>query len=177
MSVDFTFSNPTPITTQYGYRHLLKITVTASGSDPSYENDITFFDGDNNQIGETISGATNGVEVTSTDYYLTPTAGNNEWYVYSTASGFDDTSTTYDFDNLFFCGGYTEVDGTRTSGIPVRLYKRSDGSFIGDAVSSGVSGTFFIPTSYTGYHYAIAIHPTDTLRNAEIHDWLAPTTS
>jgi len=178
--VNFVFSNPVPAdaSTQYGYRHLLKITVTTSGNTAaSYANDITFYDGSDNKIGNTVSGVSSGAQSTSTDYYLTPTAGTNSWYVYSTASGYDGTSSTYSFNNLFLCAGYTEVDGVRTSGIPVRLYKRSDGSMLGEAVTSGVSGTFVIPTSYTGYHYAVALHPTDDYRNAEIYDWLAPVVS
>ena len=178
--VNFIFSNPIPAdaSTQYGYRHLLGITVTTSGNvAPSYVNDITFYDGSNNKIGNTVSGVSSGAQSTSTDYYFTPTAGTNSWYVYSTASGYDGTSSTYSFNNLFLCAGYTEVNGVRTSGIPVRLYKRSDGSMLGEAVTSGVSGTFAIPTSYTGYHYAVALHPTDDYRNAEIYDWLAPVIS
>lgn len=178
--VDFIFSDPCPAdgSTQYGYRHLLKIIVTSSGNfASSYKNDITFYDGANNKIGNTLSGVDSGSRATSTDYYFTPTASSNTWYVYSTTSGYDATSATYSFDNLFLCSGYTAVDGVRTSGIPVRLYKRSDGELLGSAMSSGVSGTFEIPTSYTGYHYAVAIHPTDEYRNAEIFDWLSPVIS
>jgi hypothetical protein len=178
--ISFIFSNPVPTdgSTQYGYRHLLKITVTTTGiAADSYVNDITFYDGADNKIGNTLSGVNSGSQATSTDYYFTPTAGTNSWYVYSTASGHDATSSTYSFDNLFLCAGYTEVDGVRTSGIPVRLYKRSDGSMLGEAITSGVSGTFEIPITYTGYCYAVALHPTDDYRNAEIYDWLAPVVS
>ncbi len=108
---------------------------------------------------------------------MTPTASGYSWYMIITSSGISTKSSTYYFDSMFLCEGYTEVNGTRTSGIPVRLYKREDGSFIGEDVSSGVSGTFSIPTAYTDYHYAIALHPDVKYYNAVIYDWLAPTVS
>jgi hypothetical protein len=78
---------------------------------------------------------------------------------------------------MYLCEGYVEVDGTSTSGIPIRLYNRTDGSLIGSTVTSGLGGVFQISTTYSGYHYAIAVHPTDTFRNAEIFDWISPTVS
>jgi len=73
----------------------------------------------------------------------------------------------------YMCSGYTQVAGTGTSGIPVRLYRRSTGEYIGEAVSSGVSGTFNISTDYNEYHYAVALY-TSSGTNALIADWLTP---
>jgi hypothetical protein len=174
----FCFSDPMPIQSgiSYGYRHLLSLITTLSGDAPSYSYDAVFY-ADGVQIGSTVSGTDNGDRVTSTEYLMTPIASGHSWYVVVTSSGFSDTSLTYYFDNKFLCAGYTEVDGVRTSGIPVRLYRRDDGSFIGEDTSSGVSGTFQISTDYTGHHYAIALYPLSEEYNAQIYDFLAPTIS
>lgn len=177
--ISFNFSN-NPIPTQsgisYGYRHLLGNVVTVSGECSSYVYDTIFY-ADSAQIGSTVSGTNSGSRVTSNDYLMTPVASGHSWYMVVTSSGYNATSPIYYFDNMFLCQGYTEVDGLRASGIYVRLYKRDDGSFIGEDISSGVSGTFQIPTDYTGYHYAIALHDSDIYRNSEIFDWIAPTIS
>ena len=177
--ISFNFSN-NPIPTQsgisYGYRHLLGNVVTVSGEYSSYVYDTIFY-ADSAQIGSTVLGTNSGSRVTSNDYLMTPVASGHSWYMVVTSSGYNATSPIYYFDNMFLCQGYTEVDGLRASGIYVRLYKRDDGSFIGEDISSGVSGTFQIPTDYTGYHYAIALHDSDIYRNSEIFDWIAPTIS
>jgi len=179
--VNFYFDDPIPIdlSTVYGYQHLLKIIVTVSGNvAPSYTYDTDFYDVYGSKIGSTVSGISSGGLSTSTAYLPTPSGGiDYQWYVWSSSSGYNDTRTLYSFQNMFACQGDVFVDGTPTSGIEVRLYKRDTGELINYDISTGVSGTFFIPTSYTGYHYAIAIHPDDEYRNAEIFDWLAPTTS
>lgn len=169
---------PTQSGTVYALQQLLKLTVTISGEYPPYVYDADFYNGiDDTPIGSTVSGINSGSQVISNNYFTTISAIDYSWYVIATSSGEDYTSPTYYFNKRFLCEGYTEVDGVRTSGIPVRLYKRLDGSFIGSTVTAGISGTFQIPTEYTDYHYAIAIHPTDEYRNAIIFDWLIPTTS
>jgi len=179
--VNFYFSSPVPVdlSTVYGYQHLLKVTVTVSGSvAPSYNYNADFYDIFGSKIGSTVSGVSSGSQATSIAYLPTPSgAVDYQWYVYSTCSGYNDTSPTYTFTNMFLCSGYTEVDGSRASGIPVRLYRRDTGAYIGGTVSTGIDGTFQIPTSHTDYHYAIAIHPTDEYRNLEAFDWLKPTIS
>jgi len=72
------------------------------------------------------------------------------------------------------CEGYTEINNVRTSGIEVRLYRRSDGSFIDSTTSAGVSGTFSINSIYNEYHYAIALYPSGVDTNALIYDHLLP---
>jgi hypothetical protein len=168
----FVFSNATPAAgTVYGTTRPLYINVTVSGSEPSYVYDATFYDGGDVQIGTTVSGATNGSQVTRT--LSTPLGTSYSWYVTATASGFSDTSDTYTFDNRFLCSGYTMVNGTRTSGIPVRLYRRSDGTLISGTTSAGVSGTFEIETLYNEDHYAVALHPNEEI-NALIYDHISP---
>lgn len=170
--VTFVFSNAAPSSsTVYGTTHPLYINVTISGSEPSYVYDAYFYDGGDAQIGTTVSAATNGSQVTRT--LSTPSGASYSWYVTATASGFSDTSETYSFDNRFLCSGYTMVNGTRTSGIPVRLYRRADGSLIGNTTSAGVSGTFEIESLYNEQHYAVAIHSNEEI-NALIFDHIAP---
>jgi hypothetical protein len=69
--------------------------------------------------------------------------------------------------------GYVSVESVLTSGIVVRLYRRSDGSFIGEDTTT-VSGTWTISTDHNEYHYAIALYTTSGT-NALIYDWLHPT--
>ena len=87
------------------------------------------------------------------------------------ASGYEVTSPTYNFDNAFLCEGYTEEFGTRISGVPVRLYRRDTGELVGTAITSTASGTFSIETLHNGLHYAVALHDLQ-IRNAVIADWL-----
>jgi len=176
----FAFTNPVPVdlATEYGYRHLLKITVTSTGNvAPTYVNDISFYNASAVKIGSTVSGVAQGAQTTSTDYYFTPSASTNQWYAHASSSGFSDTSDLYTFYSKFVCAGYVEVDGTRTSGIPVRLYKRTHGVLVGSGISAGISGTFSIETEDVDHHYAVAIHPTNDNINAQIYDWLIPTIS
>jgi len=179
--VNFVFSNPVPAdnNTAYGFQHQLKINVTVSGNvAPSYTYDADFYNSLGVKVGSTVSGVNSGDQSVSTVYLPTPSGGvDYSWYVYSTASGYDDTSPIYTFTNMFLCAGYTEVDGVRASGIPIRLYRRSDGLFISETTSTGVDGTFEIPTPYTDFHYALAFHPTDEYRNLEAYDWLSPVIS
>jgi hypothetical protein len=70
--------------------------------------------------------------------------------------------------------GCATVNDVLTSGIVVRLYKRSDGSLVGEDTTNA-SGTWNIPTTYDEYHYAIGLYPVSGT-NALIYDWLYPTT-
>lgn len=169
---NFFFTSAAPASgTSYGTTSPLYITVTVSGSASSYTFDASFYDGGDVQIGTTISGEDSGNQITRT--LSTPSGTSYSWYVTATASGFSDTSETYTFDNRFLCAGYTMVNGTRTSGIPVRLYRREDGSLQGETTSAGVSGTFDIETLYNEEHYAVALHP-DGAINALIYDHIIP---
>ena len=104
----------------------------------------------------------------------TPSGGDYNWYLVATSSGVDNTSSTYNFTNNFLAEGYTEINGTRASGVAVRLYRRSTGALIGSDISAGISGTFSIGTLYNEAHYAVALHPTDSGTNALIYDYLTP---
>ncbi len=171
--VTFIFSGPipTPYSTVYGVTNQLQLTTTVTGLYPSYIYDATFYDAyDDSQI-ETISGTQSGQYVST--YMPTPTATDYNWYLIATSSGQFDTSSTYTFSNRFMCSGHTQVAGTGASGIPVRLYRRSTGAYIGGVVSSGVSGTFDIITDYNEDHYAVALYTTSGT-NALILDWLNP---
>ena len=172
-TITFIFSNPIPVpySTMYGLAHQLQLTTTLTGLDSSYIYDATFYDAyDDSQI-ETISGTQSGQYVST--YMSTPTAISYSWYVIATSSGQYGTSDTYTFLNRFMCSGHTQVAGTGASGIPVRLYRRSTGEYVGGVISSGVSGTFDIPTDYNENHYAVALYPTSGT-NALIADWLKP---
>lgn len=179
MSEVIIFSNPIPVISgiDYDFTSTLSIAVTVTGSYPTYTYDAKFYDEYNTQIGATYSGINSGTQIVSTADLPTPSGIDYSWYVWAVSSGTEDTSATYVFSNRFLCAGYTEVYGARASGIPVRLYHRSDGSYIDGTTSTGIDGTFQIPTPYTDYHYAVAIHPSDEYMNAEIYDWLAPTVS
>lgn len=170
----FIFSNPIPshLSTVYGLSQALRLTTTISGPETSYLYDATFYDGNTDvQIGDTASGIDSGSYASTV---MDTTSGTNySWYVISTTNGLSDTSDTYSFTNRFLCEGYVEVAGTRASGIPVRLYRRSNGELVGSTTTAGVSGTFSIPTDYNEYHFGVAFYPTDDF-NAVIHDWLIP---
>ena len=175
VGIVFTFTSPSPIhlSTVYGNSQTLELTVTVSGEEPSYIYDATFYDATTSGIiGSTVSGTSSGESVSIN--WSTVNSGDYSWYLYATSSGKNDTSSTYEFTKKYKCAGYVEIDGTRTSGIPVRLYLRSGGELIGFTTSAGISGTFEIDTLYNENHYAIAIHPTDSGTNALIYDWITP---
>jgi hypothetical protein len=170
--ITFVFTNPSPVhlSTVYGNSQTLQLTVTVSGEDPNYTYDATFYDATTSGIiGSTVSGTNSGQSV-STNWF-TVDSGDYGWYLYVTSSGENDTSSTYEFTKRYKCAGYVEIDA---SGIPVRLYLRSDGELIGFTTSAGISGTFEVDTLYNENHYAIAIHPTDSGTNALIYDWITP---
>ena len=173
--ITFVFSDPIPIdlSTVYGISKQLQLTTTVSGTDPSYVYDSTFYNAVGDiQIGSTASGINSGQYAAAT--MSTISGGvNYQWYVVATSSGASDTSDTYTFTNRFLCAGYVEDSGSPASGIPVRLYRRSTGELIGYDTSSGVSGTFSIPTDYNEYHYALAFYDTNDT-NLAAADWLIP---
>ncbi len=70
--------------------------------------------------------------------------------------------------------GWTAINDVLTSGIVVRLYRRSDGSLVGEDISATISGIWNIPTTYDEYHYAIGLYPVSGT-NSLIYDWLHPT--
>lgn len=169
----FYFSSPIPIhqSTVYGTTKQLYLTVSVSGASPSYNYDATFYDGLAVKIGSTVSGVSAGQPASVV--MSTTSSGVYTWYVTATSSGDSDTSSTYQFTNRFLCEGYVEEQGVRTSGIPVRLHRRSNGEVIGNDVSSTVSGIFSIITDYNEEHYVVALH-TDTTYNALIYDRITP---
>jgi hypothetical protein len=73
---------------------------------------------------------------------------------------------------IFYCEGTVRVDDTLTSGIEVRLYTRDDGVLVSGTLTT-VSGTFSIPTTSSGVHFAIAMSPASGT-NSLIYDWLLP---
>ena len=172
----FTFSIPIPAhsSTVYGLSHTLRLTTTITGADTSYVYSATFFDGGNTQIGSTVAGLNSGDQASSTSPLATPAGTDYSWYVTATSSGESDTSQTYTFTNRFLAEGYTEIDSTRVSGVPVRLYRRSTGVLVGSDTSAGISGTFSIETTFNESHYAVALHPTDSGTNALIFDYVTP---
>ena len=165
------FSNPNPNnTTDYGFNSKLNIIVTVSGVYDSYTYDAEYYDNVIAQIISTVSGVNSGQKSDVT--MSTPSGVNYSWYVVATSSGVTKTSDVYNFDNRFLAEGTVTVQGTSTSGIKVRLYKRNDGSLVNEAVSTA-SGTFAIETPYAEDHYCIALHDS-TDYNALIYDHLNP---
>jgi hypothetical protein len=73
----------------------------------------------------------------------------------------------------YTCSGTVYVNETLTSGIEVRLYRRSTGLLVGSDITT-VAGTFGIESSYNEYHYVIALYTTSGT-SALIYDWLHPT--
>lgn len=183
-AIVFSFSNPVPTNsgTIYVAAPILQLTTTISGAEASYVYDAAFYNANGDvQIGSTVSGVNSGSAASSTIGMPTPSgASTYSWYMTATSSGQNDTSPTYYFDRRFLCVGTVEVDGTATSGIPVRLYRRDTGALVGEDVSTGISGTFEIETTISGYFYAVALYATTvsgedpTLTNALIYDWLIP---
>ena len=72
----------------------------------------------------------------------------------------------------FYCEGTVRVDDTLTSGIEVRLYTRDNGELISSTAST-VSGTFSLPTTSSGIHFAVAMAPSSGT-NSLMYDWLIP---
>ena len=174
VAVTFIFSNPIPVdlSTVYGVTQQLYLTTTVTGSEPSYNYDATFYDAyDDSIIGSTTSGSASGQTVN--ELMTTVSATDYQWYVTAVSSGTEDTSSTYTFTNKFLCEGQTQISDVPASGVPVRLYRRSTGEYIGGATSAGVNGTFQIETDYNEYHYIVGLYTSDDT-NAILHDWLIP---
>ncbi len=170
----FIFSSPTPtdLSTVYGTTRQLYLTTTITGEEPNYIYDAGFYDDyDDSQIGSTVSGTQSGQPAGV--IMSTPSGINYQWYITATSSGVEDTSDTYTFTNKFLCEGQTQVNNVPASGIPVRLYRRSTGEYVGGATSTGISGTFEIETDYNDFHYIVGLYSSDDT-NAIIHDWIKP---
>jgi hypothetical protein len=156
----------------YGITQQLYLTTTVTGTAPSYTYDATFYDAyDSSVINSTVSGVQSDQ---SAGVIMSTISGiNYQWYVTATSSGSQNTSSIYTFTNKFLCEGQVQVSAVPASGIPVRLYRRDTGEYIGTDTSAGVSGTFQIETDYNEYHYAIALYNATTT-TAVIADWLIP---
>ena len=172
--ITFVFSNPTPIDlfTVYGITQQLYLTTTVTGIYPSYVYDATFYNADDDSIiNSTVSGVQSGQPA---GVIMPTTSGTNyQWYVTATSSGFEDTSSTYIFTNKFLCAGQVHVNNLPASGIPVRLYLRDTGEYIGGTTSAGISGTYEIETNYNEYHYIVGLYNLYGT-NALIYDYLKP---
>ncbi len=72
----------------------------------------------------------------------------------------------------FYCEGTVRVDDTLTSGIEVRLYTGDNGELVSSTATTA-SGTFSLPTTSSGIHFAIAMSPVSGT-NTLIYDWLIP---
>ena len=75
----------------------------------------------------------------------------------------------------YTCSGTVYVDDVLTSGIDVRLYRRSDGAPVGSDTTTA-AGTFSIASPFNEYHYVVALYTTSGT-NALIYDWIYPTVS
>lgn len=108
------------------------------------------------------------------NYTLTTNSGiAYNWFAKVTTSGQEFYTPTYTFDNRYLFSGYTALNGTLTSGIKVRLYRRSTGELVGEQLSTA-SGTFTIESTFNEYHNVMVMTQSDTTTNAEAYDWLDP---
>jgi hypothetical protein len=172
----FYFSNPVPtdLSKVYGITTQLYLTTTVTGGASDYIYDATFYDAYDDSAIDTASGIQSGQPA---GVVMSTLSGiDYQWYVTATSSGSEDTSDTYTFTNRFLCAGQTTINDTPASGIPVRLYRRSTGEYVGGTTSAGVSGTFEIDSTFNEYHYAVALYDVSNT-NAVIADWLIPTAS
>jgi len=169
----FYFSSPNPadLATVYGTSHTLYLTTTVTGNASEYLYDATFYNAYDDSVIGTVSGIQSGYPADA--LISTPSGINYQWYITATSSGSQDTSDVYTFINRFMCSGQTQINNTAASGIPVRLYLRETGEYIGEDTSAGVSGTFYIETPHNDYHYAVALYDLSNT-NAVIADWLIP---
>ncbi len=176
LPVTFIFSNPIPVdlAKAYGITTQLYLTTTVTGAADNYIYNAVFYDAYDDSAIDTASGIQSGQPAGVV--MSTPSGIDYQWYVTATSSGSEDTSDTYTFTNRFLCAGQTTINDTPASGIPVRLYRRSTGEYVGGTTSAGVSGTFEIDSTFNEYHYAVALYDVSNT-NAVIADWLIPTAS
>lgn len=73
------------------------------------------------------------------------------------------------------CEGTVGDQFTSLSGININLYRRIDGSLVGNTTSTS-SGTFSIGSIYVEDHYIVALYSNSSL-NALIYDYISPTYS
>jgi len=181
VATSFTFSDSLPVhlSTVYGISQTLQLTTTVSGEQGSYIYDATFYDATTSGIiGSTISGINSGNYVSTV--MQTSIATDYSWYLLVTSSGEEDISSVYTFTNKFLCAGTVKEGETALSGISIRLYKRDTGELVGSGISTGISGTFEIETTYNECHYAVALYASTvsgvdiTETNALIYDHLKP---
>lgn len=173
LSIVFTFSDPNPVhlSTVYGTTQQISLTTAISGAEDSYVYNAEFFDG----ITDAQIGSTAGISSGSpASVVMNTTSGSDyDWYMRASSSGGFDSSSTYSFTNRFLCAGDVYINAGPASGIPVRLYRRSTGEFVGQTTSTGILGLFQIPSTYNEDHYAVALYSDDTT-NALIYDWINP---
>ena len=169
----FIFSSPSPtdLSTVYGTTQQLYLTTTVTGLEVSYTYNADFYNAYDDSLINTSSGVQGGQPAGA--IMNTVSGINYQWYVTATSSGYNDTSDTYTFINRFLCEGQTQINDVPASGIPVRLYRRSTGEYIGGVISSGVSGTFEIETTHNDYHFVVANYFNENT-NAIIVDFLKP---
>lgn len=59
----------------------------------------------------------------------------------------------------------------------VRAYRRDTGEFVGEATSSGIGGSYYLETTYSGEHYVVALDPAGgESYNILGYDLVVPTT-
>jgi hypothetical protein len=81
----------------------------------------------------------------------------------------EDSLITFDLETFTFSGD-VYVDGTATSGIEVRLYRRATGKLVGEYTTTA-SGLFQIDSPYYEDHFCVAMSDwADT--NSLIYDWV-----
>jgi hypothetical protein len=177
--------------TIYGYKDGSNSGWAAGGGGPA-DDDITGFDIDTTDelaiaAARDAAATSRYANATIDEVRISSTARTPGWISMTHDSLFDDL-VFYDLlppapptppepptpSGLADAEGCATVNDVLTSGIVVRLYRRSDGSLVGEATTNA-SGTWNIPTTYSEYHYAIGLYPVSGT-NALIYDWLYPTT-
>ena len=82
----------------------------------------------------------------------------------------------------YYFGGTVSEQATPTDPITpvvttVRAYKRDTGAFMGEATSSGVGGSYYLETTYSGSHYVVTLDPAGgESYNIIGYDLMVPTT-
>lgn len=176
----------------YGYKDGSNSSWVAGGGGPA-DDDITSFDIDTSDelavaAARDAASTSRYADATIDEVRISSTARTPGWIAMTHESLFD-TLVFYDLlpptpptppepptpSGLNDAAGWTSINDVLTSGIVVRLYRRTDGSLVGEDISATISGIWNIPTTYDELHYAIALYPVSGT-NALIYDWLEPTT-